>query len=142
MGDTVRNMTVRDDTVDNEYTHRLAHLFSLSIIVSLLFTSFPFVPLSVKVRISRHVRIHTISIPHLTYVIPVQSEIAMFIHPGGSGTIAFGTIFFRFHDLVFFFIEKKLHRFLSPIFFNLLEHFEACPIFSKFLQSSPIYFLL
>ena len=50
--------------------------------------------------------------------------------------------FFCFHDLVFFFIEKKLHRFLSPIFFNLLEHFNASPIFSKFLQSSPIQFLL
>jgi hypothetical protein len=31
---------------------------------------------------------------------------------------------------------------LSPIFFNLLEHFEASPIFSKFLQSFPIYVLL
>ena len=37
--------------------------------------------------------------------------------------------FFCFHDLVFFFIEKKLHWFLSPIFFNLLEHFKASPIY-------------
>ena len=65
---------------------------------------------------------------HNTHEVPEQSLLAQF--------------FFRFHDLVFFFIEKKLHRFLSPIFFNLLEHFEASPIFSKFLQSSPIYFLL
>ena len=58
--DTVRNTTVCDGTVDNAYAHRLAHLFSLSIATYLLFTSFPFVPLSVKVRISRHVRIHTV----------------------------------------------------------------------------------
>ena len=60
MDDTVRNTTVCDGTVDNAYAHRLAHLFSLSIAVYPSFSSFPVVPLSVKVRISRHVRIHTI----------------------------------------------------------------------------------
>ena len=60
MNDTVRNTTVCDGTVDNAYAHRLAHLFSLSIAIYLSFTLFPFVPLSVKVRISRHVRIHTL----------------------------------------------------------------------------------
>ena len=38
--------------------------------------------------------------------------------------------------------KNSIDAFLSLIFFNLLEHFEASPIFSKFLQSSPIYFLL
>ena len=39
--------------------------------------------------------------------------------------------FFRFHGFFFFFIEAKLRRFLSPIFFNLLEHFKTSPILSK-----------
>ena len=53
--------------------------------------------------------------------------------------------FFRFHDFFFFFIEEKLRRFLSPIFFDLSASnffLQFSLNFSYFLQSYPIYLLL
>ena len=43
------------------------------------------------------------------------------------------TFFVRFHDLLFFFIEKKLRRFLSPIFFRRLRE---TPIFQDVSRNS------
>ena len=50
--------------------------------------------------------------------------------------------FFRFPDNFFFFIKKKIRRFLSSIFFDLLEHLEASSFHFLSLQFAYHFFIL
>ena len=72
-------------------------------------------PLDSSIRRTSGIRSQNV-IP--TPEVPEQSLLAQF--------------FFRFYDIFFFFIEEKLRRFLSSIFFDLSSSNFFSPIFSKF----------